>query len=299
VKHLVVLAMLACAVAARAEETLPAAVFSYEDRKPPDVRAEGKSMERGAARIADISFASSTPGVRIKAYLVTPAARAPAAPAPAKAAGILWVHWLGDRATTNRTEFLGDAVALAGDGVVSLLVDAMWSQPGWFQKRTTDTDFAASLTQVRDLRRALDVLAAQPGVDAERLAFVGHDFGGMYGSVLAGIDGRPKWYVIIAVTTKLSDWYLLGDQPKDKQAYVAQMAPIEPLPYLRGARAQGFLFQFARTDRFVTPEHAKEYADAAPAEKRTEIYDSGHGLDIPKAHADRVAWLRDKLTPRP
>src|SRR5262249_60890753 len=144
---------------------------------------------------------------------------------------------------------------------------------------------------------ALDFLLAQEGVDPARVAFVGHDFGGMYGSIVAGIDGRAKYYVIMAVTTKLSDWYLLGKQPKSKEAYVAEMAPLEPTQYLRDARVAAYLFQFAKNDEFVTAEHAKEYVDAAQGEKRAETYDADHGLAIAKAREDRIAWLKSKLYP--
>jgi prolyl oligopeptidase family protein len=242
------------------------------------------------ANVTDVTFPGSEPGSQVHAYLVTPKAM------PPKAAGVLWVHWLGDPKTTNKTEFLNDAVTLAGDGVVSVLVDAEWSQPKWFMKvRSTDTDLAMSKRIVKDLGLALDYLLKQPGVDPERIAYVGHDFGGMYGSILAKVDGRPKHYVIMAVTTKLSDWFLLGKQPKDKGKYVAQMAEIEPLPFLRDAKAKAFLFQFAKVDKYVTPEHAKEYVEAAPGEKRVEYYEADHDLDVPKAHADRLDWLRQKL----
>src|SRR5262249_57326088 len=112
-----------------------------------------------------------------RAILVVPKSAAPHA-------GVLFVHWLGEPETTNRSEFVADAIALANAGTVSLLIDAMWSAPKWFKTRTTETDYAASIDQVKDLRRALDFLLAQEGVDPARVAFVGHDFGGMYGSIV-------------------------------------------------------------------------------------------------------------------
>jgi len=66
--------------------------------------------------------------------------------------------------------------------------------------------------QVIDLRRALDLLAAQPGLDHDRIAFVGHDFGAMTGALLAGADKRPRWYVLMAATTSFPAWYLPGKE---------------------------------------------------------------------------------------
>ena len=42
-----------------------------------------------------------------------------------------WIQKSG-AATTNRSEFLQEATSLAPKGVVSLLVDAMWSAPEWY-----------------------------------------------------------------------------------------------------------------------------------------------------------------------
>src|SRR5262249_53575147 len=199
----------------------------------------------------DVSFAAATAGERTRAFLVVPKNAD-------KRSAVLWVHWLGEPKTTNRTEFLDDAVELARTGTISLLVDAQWSAPRWLKTRTTDGDYDASIRQVKALRRALDVLLAEPGIDAARVGFVGHDFGGMYGSLLAAVDPRARFYVIMAVTTKLSDWFLLGAPPKSKPDYVARMAPLEPTLYLARARA-AFLFQFAKNDEYVTKAHADEY----------------------------------------
>jgi hypothetical protein len=113
--------------------------------------------------------------------------------------GVLFVHWLGDPKTTNLMEFVPEALMLAKSGVTSLLIDAFWAKPDWFEKgRAPTTDYADSLRQVAQLRGALDALVARSSVDAKRVAFVGHDFGAMYGAVLAGFDHRPHYYVFIA-----------------------------------------------------------------------------------------------------
>jgi len=59
-----------------------------------------------------------------------------------------FVHWLGDPKTTNLTEFSQDALALAHQGCVSLLIDAMWSQPNWYERiRLPSTDYEKSIDQ--------------------------------------------------------------------------------------------------------------------------------------------------------
>jgi cephalosporin-C deacetylase-like acetyl esterase len=269
-------------------KALPATAFSYDAAAPLNVQVHTQRTAAGV-KISDITFASAR-GRKIHGELVAPAKSA------AHRGAVLFVHWLGDPATTNLTEFRSDAMSLAKGGLVTLSIDAMWSQPEWFEKvRTLDTDYAKSIDQVVDIRRAIDVLLAQPGVDAARLAFVGHDFGAMYGAVVSGIDPRPQYYVLMAGTATFSEWYLLGNHPADTTAYVNTMAVLDPPNYLEQSQAKAFLFQFASRDRYIKPDRAYAFFDAAPVPKTMMVYAANHSLDVPAAHADRLAWLTARL----
>ena len=131
--------------------------------------------------------------------------------------GILFVHWLGEPKTTNHTEFEPDAIALARHGAVSFLIDAMWSKDGWFDTVGKDAAKDGPLVeaQVIDMRRALDLLLAEPGVDRNRVAFVAHDFGAMFGALMANAETRPKAWVLMAGVPTLAQWYRFG---KEKRA---------------------------------------------------------------------------------
>jgi dienelactone hydrolase len=214
--------------------------------------------------------------------------------------GVLFVHWLGDPKTTNMTEFATEAIALGGKGVTSLMIDTFWAKPKWFEEgRSPSTDYADSLRQVAQLRSALDALAARANVDASKLAFVGHDFGAMYGAVLAGLDHRARYHVFIAGTTSFTEWYLLGKKPADVTAYAAQMAPLDPLAYLRESTGADYLYQFALKDRYVPLAKARAFFDASPAPKTLALYADGHGLRSRLAIDDRVRWLLERLTRPP
>ena len=54
---------------------------------------------------------------------------------------------------------------MARRGAASLLIETMWSDRDWFIKRTQDDDYSDSIRQVIELRQAMEVLLAQPGVD--------------------------------------------------------------------------------------------------------------------------------------
>src|SRR3954464_8334570 len=148
----------------------PTALFDYPPA--PTAVQSVSAASRGDIGVREITYAKATGG-RNAATLIVPAASAPA-PHPA----ILFVHWYEPpNPTSNRSEFVEDAVDLARAGVVSLLIDTPWSEPTWFPKRDGDKDYAMSVAQVKELRRALDVLLEQPDLDRRRVALVGHDFG--------------------------------------------------------------------------------------------------------------------------
>ena len=70
----------------------------------------------------------------------------------------------------------------------------------------------------------MDLLESQPDVDKARIGFVGHDYGGMYGMIMAGVDRRARTYVYIAVAPSLNDWAFFARQPVSKADYLRQNA---------------------------------------------------------------------------
>jgi predicted esterase len=263
-------------------------MFAYDRGRPFDVRIVG-SEPRGAAMVTDITYSTLT-GTRRGAYLVTPAGGSPGAKP-----GILFVHWYEPpNPTSSRKEFLPDAVELAGDGVVSLLVDTMWSDPAWFANRDPETDLGRSIEQVKELRRALDLLASRRGVDPSRLSYVGHDFGAMYGALVAGQDAaRLKAFVFMAGTQSFSDWFLLWPKRDEaaRRAIIRTLAPLDPTRHLPRAGALPILFQFATRDKFVTRAAADAVAASAKGPADVRWYDAEHELNA-DATRDRLAWLR-------
>jgi dienelactone hydrolase len=265
-----------------------AALYDYDVAAPLDIQEAGIEDRAGIA-VHDISFASPIEG-RVTAYLVAPPGEGPFA-------GALYVHWLGG-STSNRGQYLEEALQLAGSGTVVLLVNAAWAGPTQFWERDIELDSAASIKQVVDLRRAIDVLAAQPGVDPERLAYVGHDFGAMYGALLAGVDPRLKAYVLIAGIPTLTDWFLLGyvrlDEAERAQ-YIEALAKFAPLYYINHAAPAELFFQFAEHDTYVSAENRQAFFEAASEPKRMELYKGGHQMIGDQDDLDRLEFLRDQL----
>ncbi len=227
----------------------------------------------------------------VNSVLVTPSRAATSAPA------VLWVHWLGETATTNHTEFQGDAEALAKRGAVSMLVDMPWSQKEWFTAlRTPENDFTDTIAQVVTLRRALDCLIAIPGVDKTRIAYVGHDFGAMDGALLVAVDDRPAYAVMMAPTLSFWEWYLLGKRPDNVAAYVAHMSPLDLPGWLSRGQQKATLLQFGQNDEYVSQATGIAFRNAVPDRDRTfKAYKLDHALNDETVHVDRIAWLITKL----
>jgi len=269
----------------------PESMFAYDRRRPADLVVAGTEV-RGAAVVTDLTYRTLT-GPRRAAYLVTPSS-----PASGTRPAILFVHWYEPpNPTSSRKEFLPDAVELAGEGVISLLVDTMWSDPDWFQSRDPENDLGHSIEQVKELRRALDILVSRPGVDPSRVYYVGHDFGAMYGSLVAGVDAsRLKGFVFMAGTRSFSDWFLLWPKRDDagKAQIVARLGPLDPVRHLPRAGALPILFQFATRDKFVTKAAADALVASAAGPKEVRWYEAEHGLNAEATRA-RLAWLRARL----
>ena len=268
------------------------AIFDYDAKAAIEFQEHGRETVE-AVTVADVSYASPRGG-RVPAYLVTPPGRGPFA-------AVLFMHW----GQGDRTEFLSEAVRYARSGAVSLMIDAPYRRPD-----AKDFAFVADAAAERemfiqlvvDLRRAVDVLLAQPGVDAGRIAYVGHSLGATWGGALAGVEKRIGSFVLMGGLPRVSD--VLGDGAVAKQlqksfkreqlqAYAETLAPIDPGRFVGHASAR-ILFQFALHDRFISPRAAAEYEKAAPSSE-SKRYFTSHEFNDEASARDRQAWLFERL----
>jgi dienelactone hydrolase len=270
-----------------------AQLLAYRAEAPLEVKLVSSKRETGVI-IDDITFASVAGGAPVAAYLVRPDGAAKSA------AGVLFVHWFEPSSpTSNRTQFLDEARELAKRGTVSLLVATFWSDPARYRARRWQDDYQNTINQAKDLRRALDVLLIQPGVDAQRIACVGHDYGAMFGSLAVAADTRVKAFVSIAGTVRFADWYTFGSasgRPAGAELtdFRARLAPLDPINALPLSKAAVF-FQFGETDHYTPrPDFVALYL-AAREPKRLATYASDHPMLLPVIRYDRHVWLREQL----
>jgi dienelactone hydrolase len=258
--------------------------FGFTDEMPIVAVVSTETVD--GVTVTDLTFEASTVE-STEAYLVAPASGEPGP-------GIIWFHWVEyGSPTSNRTEFLEEARALAAQGAVSLLVQGKF--PWQDSPISIAHDVPAVEAEVRMLRTGLNFFANRPEVNPEHLAVVGHDFGGMYQSIFFGADLHLDALVVMAPTARWADWFYRYWGISDSEAdYLAAMAPLDPVTWLPGADGRPVLLQFASNDEYVPQAVAEEITAAAGATAEVRTYNATHHLDE-AARAERGAWLAEIL----
>jgi hypothetical protein len=246
------------------------AIFSYDVSAPLDVTwgAERNDDLKGMADVQEVSY-QGTQSCPAGALFVRPRGDGPF---PA----VIYLH----RIPANRNQFLDEAIELAGHGVVSLLLDSP------FDRRCFSLDVytrQSLIDTVIFIRRAIDFLDSLPQVDSTRLAYVGHSFGANFGGVVAGVDARIHFFVLMAGVANLSRY----NTPDIKD--------VDAFQYISHADDDLFLFQFGSSDEYITKPAALNYYNAASGKKSILWYQTDHQGVQYEGQADRVAWLLQQL----
>lgn len=260
----------------------------YQKLESKDVRVLGKRVQDGME--SQLLVIETPFGYRRVAEMFRPEGDAPLA-------AILYVHWYEPESiSSHRTQFDEEAKELARLGAVCLSIETLWSDRDFFLKRTQEDDLQNSLQEVVNIRRAIDLLLSEPNVDEKRFAYVGHDFGGMYGVLAGSLDQRPTHYVVMASTPRFPDWYLYLPklEGEARQTFIRQMAEIDPITHAPNLAPASVFFQFATDDFHVPKERAEEFFAAAQEPREIKWYEAGHGLNE-TATQDRKAWLKQSL----
>ncbi|MCI0689511.1 MAG: hypothetical protein L0Y54_20100 [Sporichthyaceae bacterium] len=264
-------------------------LFSY--RRAPARITELSAEHRDGAVIRDITYtvAGSTP---VRAYLVEPETGE-------RQAAVLFLHWFhpGDP-TSSRLEFVDEAVALAQQGVVGLLPDLTlpWNADPVGDK----SDLDRVVEQTVQARRGLDLLHGLRGVDRNRVAVVGHDYGGMYGMLVASLDRqRVRTVIAINVDATFSNWFAqfwLGYEGADTIRYEQLLEPADPVRFVGRTAPGGILYQFSEPDFFIPDSTRRTLVSATADPKAYQLYPGAeHKLPDQAARQARIDWLNDRL----
>lgn len=221
----------------------------------------------------------------VSAYLVVPKGEGPF---PA----VIYAHWLGN-VSSNKNEFLNDAIEMAERGAVGILIDQYFP---WMERPNgTDKDLAFISYQVDELRRCIDFLGMLPFVDSKRIAYVGHDYGAMFGAIIAGTDDRIGSYNLVAGMGNFEDWFITYWVRNATEEYLAKLREMDPIMFIGEAAPSNLFFQFSNSDRYIDRQTADEFYAAASEPKEARFYDSDHRMNLDEIKADRIEWLCGQL----
>lgn len=246
-------------------------------------------------KVEDLTYAACD-GKTITAYLISPPDVK-----PNQHPAILYVHWFDPHVkNSNREEFVSEAVEFAKKGGVALLVSTFWSVPGgYYDQRRWQDDVTNTLNQVRDLRRALQLFREQPGVAKNSMAYVGHDYGAVFGAIMAPLEPQLKTWVLAAATGEISHWYLYGSasgvpEKSDLANYRKSFQLLEPNVRLQKAHVP-VLLQFAEKDEYIDDKQRQSLQAVAPVASETKLYATDHAMELPQVRIDRELWLEQRL----
>jgi dienelactone hydrolase len=254
--------------------------FADDTAKPLGLRDVAVVDRRDGIEIHDVSFVGAAG--RIDAYLVVPPGKGPF---PA----VVWSPGLNG----TRDDQTEDAPSLAKLGAASIVLGHHFPPIACASR-----DVATYVQEVVDLRRAVDVLAARPDVDASRIAFVGFSFGSNLGATLAAAEPRFRALVLQSGMPYFSRWlrsWCAGRlSGKRLDAYVRAMAFADAARYVPHARPAALLIQNGTRDTLRPRAELQILHRVASAPKTTRWYRADHPLDD-HARADRDAFLAARL----
>ena len=257
-----------------------------------DAQRTGKVLHRqpAAASVVVEDITISVPGHEdVQAWLVKPGGTLK----KQTQAGVLWLHWLGE-INGDRSEYLSEAVTLAGKGVVSVLPQGYF--PWVPNPDGTIGDVTLVENQVAAMRAALDRLTSERSVDQSRIALVGHDYGAMYGALLADSGTRISTMVLQAPDALMGNWFAqfwLQLEGAERDAYLALFDDVNPVDHTARLGDRVYI-QWAEEDVYIGEDVRDAYAASSP-DAVTQLYPRQDHEFRDSARVDRLAFLEAQL----
>jgi YD repeat-containing protein len=257
--------------------------FAYDGSAPLRVDDAGRVNRDYPIAVRDISFA--VPGGRVQALLAVP-------PGRGRLPAVVYLHGAGG----DRSDLIVPATWLAARGAVTLALTAPsatgdGARSAGLEGLRRDHDLAVS--DVVAVRRALDLLAARPDVDPDRLGFVGYSAGARTGAILAGVEPRLAALVLMSAGASPVEDYVEAAPASLADEVEALLREIDPLRYVAVPGERQLLLQNGRRDEIV-PREALDGLAGTAAGAEVRWYDAGHALND-AAYREQLAWLAREL----
>ena len=262
--------------------------FTYDRQLPFDLKVAKVEDDQGLRR-ERVSF-QSTPGVRVTGILFQGAAAAGTKPP-----GLILLHG-GGALAKDSPGMVQSATLLSRAGWTVLSIDLQYFGERGTQLLTTYSEqekheklynassvYLGWMTQsVKDIRRAIDLLVDQRGVDPRRTGIVGASRGAIVATIAGGVDRRLSPVLLL-----FAGHYDAGETNHLPAAcpanYIARIAP-RPVLMINGTQDSDMI-----KDRAVEP-----LFKLARQPKQIIWTDGGHMFMTEEHRAAMIQWLREQ-----
>jgi len=264
--------------------------FTYDRQVPLDLKVTKIEQEQGVRR-ERLSF-QSTPGVRVTGLLFQGATAAGTKPP-----GLILLHGGGPQGKDG-AGVIQTAGLLSRAGWIVLSIDLPYFGERSTQLLTTFSEeekhdrlynqpsvYLAWVTQtVKDIRRGIDLLVEQRGVDPRRTGIVGGSRGAIVATIAAGVERRlsPVLLLFAGHFDALETNHQGAACPAN---YVGRIAP-RPLLMVNGTQDSDMI-----KDRAVEP-----LFKLARQPKQIIWTEGGHMFMTEENRASVIQWLREQDT---
>ncbi len=241
----------------------------------------------------------STDGVTISGALFAPSAPGEALP------GVVVVHGLTDyKEELNRL-----SVELARRGFVVLAIDLR--DHGMSDGAST---FGLPTAEPEDVARGVAFLKGQPGVDPNRMAIVGHSFGGMVALIAASqpatqVNATVTWAAPINLTSLARDNFATVAFVVDKRVLPPNLvepeqlrvrSPVEYIGGIPGLRPNSTLFLHSADDTLIPVNQSEEAYNATLGRGQTVdiVNGAGHAMATLEVLDTTIGFIEMKTKSR-
>ena len=149
------------------------------------------------------------------------------------------------------------------------------------------------LLELRDLRRAVDLVQSLPCVDGRRIALVGFSGGARMGAILAGCEPRIRAFDLVSGGGLPAAAFVDAAPVALRKQVATASEGLDDLAEIRRCHAR-FLCQDGLRDAFVPRAQLTALAAAAPRPKEARWYETGH-VPGKRALREQLAWLSREL----
>ncbi len=265
--------------------------LANEGLHPPRLPVEGSPRDVALDEYQDVSF-TTTDGLVLRGWYI---------PSRNGAALIL-----GHGQAANRTQLLPEAAIFAQHGYGVLLFD-------WRTHGESDGEVGSlGYREVQDLQAAIDLVAARPDVDSERIGALGFSMGAAVVTEVAARDTRLKAVVIEAAFPTLAemirfrtrDLAILGPIATwwGEWQIGAEVDQVRPVHEICRISPRPVLLIYGSQDEMLPPDSAEQmFAAACEPKELWLIEGAGHGgyhQLVPQEYARRLLAFFDQALSR-